>query len=225
MKNVIISAVVLVLASLFLFVGCSADLEQKNTGEISEGLRIIEISKGFSDEKISVSRGEEVKIIYIGKSDGVSIELPDFEILESSKDKTVETIVKVKEEGEFELITTEEDIKEQGFITVQVYVNETMFFNVSPEEFEDAMVGEFFLLDVRTQEEYDEVNIEGAVLISVYELQQRIGEIEQYKDIPVLVYCRSGNRSIAASQILIDEGFEKVYNLNGGISAWENYKQ
>ena len=63
------------------------------------------------------------------------------------------------------------------------------------------------LLDVRTQEEYDQDNIEGATLIPVAELEARLKEIEQYKDKPILVYCRSGNRSMTASQILIENGF------------------
>jgi rhodanese-related sulfurtransferase len=229
MKNVIISLVVLVLVGMFLFVGCQNGESVKSpendaTGEIDSGFRVIDISKGFSDDEIKVNRGEEVKIVYTGKSEGVSISLPEFEIFESSKSNTVETLVKMKQEGEFELITNEKNNEERGIVTVQVFVNETIFINANPEEFEDAMIGEFFLLDVRTKEEYEQSYIEGATLISVYELQERLDEIKQHKDIPVLVYCRSGNRSIVASQVLIDEGFEKVYNLNGGITAWQSYK-
>jgi rhodanese-related sulfurtransferase len=96
--------------------------------------------------------------------------------------------------------------------------------NNTPEEFEANMEGDYLLLDVRTQEEYDAGHIEGSTLIPVDELGNRISEIEDYKDKTVLVYCRSGNRSVTASNILISNGFNKVHNLLGGIGAWNTYK-
>jgi len=92
------------------------------------------------------------------------------------------------------------------------------------EEFESNMQGEYLLLDVRTQGEYDAGHIEGSTLIPVDELESRLSEIEEYKDTPILVYCRSGNRSVTASNILINNGFTKVHNLLGGIGAWNSYK-
>jgi len=76
------------------------------------------------------------------------------------------------------------------------------------------------ILDVRTQEEYDEGHIEEAVLIPVNELEQRIGELDREKE--TLVYCKSGVRSATASQILVDNGFSSVYNMLGGITAWRD---
>ncbi len=67
------------------------------------------------------------------------------------------------------------------------------------------------LLDVRTPAEFAEGHIPGAVNIPVDALQSR--------DVPVVVYCRSGNRSATASQILDRAGYETVYDL-GGIIAW-----
>ncbi len=75
------------------------------------------------------------------------------------------------------------------------------------------------VLDVRTQEEYDEAHIEGAVLIPVTELSGRLGELEADK--PTIVYCKAGTRSAQASQILVDSGFTDVYNMLGGLDAWE----
>lgn len=92
------------------------------------------------------------------------------------------------------------------------------------EEFEGNMQGEYLLLDVRTQAEYDSGYIEGATLIPVDELENRLSEIEDYKDKTVLVYCRSGNRSMVAADILVKNGFSKVHNLLGGIGAWNSYK-
>ena len=92
--------------------------------------------------------------------------------------------------------------------------------NDTPQEFEANMTGDYLLLDVRTPEEFNQGFIEGAVLIPVTELGQRLDEIEQYKDKPVLVYCRSGNRSVTASEILIDNGFTEVHNLLTGYNGW-----
>lgn len=95
----------------------------------------------------------------------------------------------------------------------------------TPEVFESHMQGEYLLLDVRTPEEYNEGNIEGSVLIPVTELESRLSEIEEYKDKTVLVYCRSGNRSVTASNILIDNGFTNVHNLLTGYNGWVAYKK
>jgi len=74
------------------------------------------------------------------------------------------------------------------------------------------------ILDVRTWDEYISGHIKNATLISVYELEGRLSELDSQK--PTLVYCRSGGRSVMASQILVDHGFIEVYNMVGGILAW-----
>jgi rhodanese-related sulfurtransferase len=77
-----------------------------------------------------------------------------------------------------------------------------------------------FILDVRTPAEYQEGRIPGAELIPVYELADRINELETYKNKPLFVYCRSGNRSIVAIQILTKQGFTNLLHLNRGIKSW-----
>jgi rhodanese-related sulfurtransferase len=74
------------------------------------------------------------------------------------------------------------------------------------------------ILDVRTQSEYDETHIEGAVLIPVQELPDRLDELS--KNDEILVYCRTGNRSSTAVGIMEDDGFSKIYHMNQGISVW-----
>lgn len=96
-----------------------------------------------------------------------------------------------------------------------------IYQDLSNEEFSDGiMENNILLLDVRSPQEYEDLHIPGAMLIPVQELNQRIEEIESLKDHPVYVYCRSGNRSRTASQILLDNGFSQVYNLDRGISSW-----
>jgi rhodanese-related sulfurtransferase len=74
------------------------------------------------------------------------------------------------------------------------------------------------LLDVRQPFEYQEMHIPGARLVPLAELPDRLEEIDKTR--PVLVYCRSGHRSAAAAGILESNGFD-VFNLQGGISAWQ----
>ena len=77
-----------------------------------------------------------------------------------------------------------------------------------------------FLLDVRTPKEFTEDgHIKGANLIPV-QLFKYI-YLEGLRDKPVLVYCRSGNRSSIAAKMLEEMGVKKVYNLEGGILAWK----
>jgi rhodanese-related sulfurtransferase len=76
------------------------------------------------------------------------------------------------------------------------------------------------ILDVRTQAEYDSGHIQNATLIPVTELAGRLGELNRERE--TLVYCGSGGRSATASQMLVDNGFSKVYNMLGGITAWRN---
>jgi rhodanese-related sulfurtransferase len=74
-----------------------------------------------------------------------------------------------------------------------------------------------FLLDVRTPEEFATGHIPGAANISVQTLAQRLHEVPQ--QMPVVVYCRSGNRSRTATQILQRASYSEVYDL-GGIIDW-----
>ena len=80
------------------------------------------------------------------------------------------------------------------------------------------------LLDVRTKEELKEDGfIEGAVNIPVQRLVHDIALLKDDKNSTVLVYCRSGNRSVTAGRILVKNGYT-VYNMKGGISAWKKEK-
>lgn len=98
----------------------------------------------------------------------------------------------------------------------------TTFQNASPKEFAEHIKQEqTLLLDVRTKGEYEEIHIEDATLIPVQELSKRIDEISSYKSNTILVYCRSGRRSVSAAKILHKEGFSTVINLKSGIVGWK----
>ena len=76
---------------------------------------------------------------------------------------------------------------------------------------------DFFLLDVRQPYEYEIANL-GAQLIPLAELTKNLDKIP--RDKPVVVHCRSGQRSREAIQILQKEGYNKLFNLKGGILSW-----
>ena len=78
------------------------------------------------------------------------------------------------------------------------------------------------LLDVRQPGEYELEHLPGAILIPVKELMARIDELDPAK--PTLVYCAIGGRSKAASQMLQGSNFSEVYNISGGIKAWNGFK-
>jgi len=77
------------------------------------------------------------------------------------------------------------------------------------------------LLDVRTATEFDGPlsHIEGAVLLPIQELEQRVDELNEHKEKEIIVICRSGNRSQTGTRILISHGFNAV-NMLGGMEAW-----
>ncbi len=77
------------------------------------------------------------------------------------------------------------------------------------------------VLDVRTPSEFMEGHIEGANLIPVQVFQYMKLGGKGIKDKKVLVYCRSGNRSVTASKWLESWGVKKVYNLKQGILEWK----
>lgn len=91
---------------------------------------------------------------------------------------------------------------------------------IAPEAYvaEFSRVGQdHFLLDVRRPDEFAGGHLEGAVNISVETLANRLNEVP--RDMPIVVYCRTGNRSQTASNILAEAGFTPIYDL-GGIVAW-----
>jgi len=76
-------------------------------------------------------------------------------------------------------------------------------------------------LDIRDDGEYQDGHIQDAVHIPLKQLADRVSELEKYRGRPIIACCRTGNRSTAAGHILAKQGFESVYNLGGGMTAWQ----
>lgn len=77
------------------------------------------------------------------------------------------------------------------------------------------------VLDVREPDEYQAGHVLNARLIPLGKLKERIAELEKHQDQPIVVVCRSGNRSGTACALLGKQGFTQAYNLAGGMMAWQ----
>jgi rhodanese-related sulfurtransferase len=77
------------------------------------------------------------------------------------------------------------------------------------------------ILDVRQDSEYKSGHILNSKLVPLGNLAGRIGELERYRELPIVVVCRSGNRSASACAMLGKLGFAQAYNLSGGVIAWQ----
>jgi len=93
---------------------------------------------------------------------------------------------------------------------------------IYPKELKDLLSqkSDFFLIDVRNPEEYEEEHIKGSILIPVHVISERIKGIKQDKHL--VTYCRTGRRSKTAAQMLVEMGYTNVGHLIGGYEAWIN---
>ncbi len=78
------------------------------------------------------------------------------------------------------------------------------------------------MIDVQEVGEYREAHLPEAKNMPLSTFGDKVGELKASHDRPVVVYCRSGNRSLGACSKLRKNGFQRVMNLSGGILAWQN---
>ena len=98
---------------------------------------------------------------------------------------------------------------------------EAVYMNITAEEAKRIMDTEegYIILDVRTQEEYDQGHIPGAIVISHEEIPEKAEDVLTDKDQLILVYCRSGRRSKIAAEALAELGYTNIKEF-GGIIDW-----
>ena len=96
-----------------------------------------------------------------------------------------------------------------------------VYVNITAEEAKQIMDSEegYIILDVRTQEEYDQGHIPGAIVISHEEIAEKAEKVLTEKDQLILVYCRSGRRSKIAAEALVELGYTNIKEF-GGIIDW-----
>ena len=98
---------------------------------------------------------------------------------------------------------------------------EAVYMNITAEEAKKIMdtESEYVILDVRTEEEFAQGHIPGAMLIPDYAIREEAEKALPDKDALILVYCRSGRRSKNAAQILLELGYTNIREF-GGIIDW-----
>ena len=77
------------------------------------------------------------------------------------------------------------------------------------------------LLDIREAKDFQAGHITGAKHMPADQLSDKISTLASYKQSPLIVYCQMGNRSHRACNLLIKEGFAKVYSIAGGVMGWQ----
>jgi thioredoxin len=198
-------------------------------GEIVAGVRVIRLTTISAPGNIYVYRGETVTLVIDKVEFPYSVHIPAFGISqEGIIGKKLEVTFKAEETGVFPIFCNGRcpsgDGARYGRIIVMRYKGsaEAQFTELTVDDAIELMEkAKPLILDVRTPNEYYSGHIEGAKLIPVSQLVERVSELSAYKNSGVLVYCRSGNRSTVASQILIKNGFKKLYNLRKGVIGWE----
>ena len=99
------------------------------------------------------------------------------------------------------------------------------YTNIDNDELREMLENEddYQFVDVRTLEEFYDSRVPGFTInIDFYQLEDKYSMLDNLdKDKPVVVMCNSGNRSVSASNIMLEEGFTEVYNLTDGIQGWD----
>ena len=118
---------------------------------------------------------------------------------------------------------TQNNKVENKEVKTEVATEEVISKVVSQDEFKQLIssLPYYQLIDVRTPEEIAEGKIDGALEMNFYDsnFKEQLAQLDKEK--PVLVYCRSGNRSGKAAKLMNEMGFKQVYDLIGGYSEWK----
>lgn len=114
------------------------------------------------------------------------------------------------------------------FLTISLFASLAFADNTSPNtyatiswekaiEMSKSKKSKAIFVDVRTPEEVAQGTVDGSLNIPLQQIQTRYNELPKDKDL--LIFCRSGRRSQAASEFLTQQGYTKVYNVDGGFLA------
>jgi rhodanese-related sulfurtransferase len=186
---------------LILLVGCSstknvtfiATIESVNENSIM----VTTNEEGLSSDKASVSFEKNYK--------------PNFELKAGQR---VEITILPEVRESYPVQVTAVKIKLLGDEKTAEYKK------ITGEQAAQMMSGDVIVLDVRTQEEFDEGHIRDALLLPYDEVGKKAGEILPEKGKTILVYCRTGRRSEIAAKELISKGYTSVYDFGGIATDW-----
>lgn len=208
MKKICLTGVLLGFGALIL-------AEDVISGTIIKGYRVLDLKAKTGEQNFLVYRGDYIKFDH--GFDSATLVIPE---------QKVDEVIpgNVDEMPHFKMSKVGELRYSLGSVSGRIRVIEfegSGYHEFDADQFESHLKTVApFLLDVRTQAEFDRAHLKGAVLIPVQEIQERVKELEKYKNQDILVYCASGNRSTVASKVLIDNGFQSVYNMRFGIKDW-----
>lgn len=194
--------IVLVLVSLLLIPGCS----NKQENNIVFNAVIQEVY----DEGMLVTTDDEVGFDKASVSYDENL-LMDFQP-QAGQEVEIEILPQIRESYPVGVTAVR--------IALVAEVAAPQYTKITAEEAKSMMENQdVIILDVRTQSEYDDGHIPGAVLIPNTELEAEAAAQLPDKDRIILVYCRSGNRSETASRLLVSMGYTAVFDF-GGIIDW-----
>jgi rhodanese-related sulfurtransferase len=185
------------------------------SGQLVDGVREVEIAAA-QDQRLTVYRGDYVRFRMTGPDPQPPLSIPALSV-EWQPTPGGPPYVKMETTGDYAFTMGAAG----GTIAVADF-REAAYREVTPAEAAALMRAvDPLILDVRTPGEYARGRIPGSVLLPLQQLQARWQEIAGHAQRPVLIYCATGNRSTVAAKILIDRGFQRVYNLRPGIAGWE----
>jgi rhodanese-related sulfurtransferase len=194
-----------------------ASEEAPVSGEILGGYRVLVVPSNQNELEYTVYRGDYLKFRFERSVAAGAIQIPKLSIEQQlAENIKIAPFIKMKRSGSFEFSIG----KQKGILHVIEYQQSQYRVLTTDESADFIETHDPVILDVRTQQEYRGGYIENSILLPVQELQQRIHEIDTHRNDSILIYCATGNRSTVASKILIDQGFNRIYNMKNGIRGW-----
>jgi len=195
----------------------AAQAEQKVSGQLKQGYRILDITQAASPARFTVYRGDYIKFKLPQGGENPTLLIPKLAVRQSLAGELDKSpYIKMKATGTFEFSVD----TLHGTLTVVEY-DRPQYKALSVKEAALIIKNlDPIILDVRTQWEVAGGKLPGSLHIPVQNLQQRIMELKGHQDDNILIYCATGNRSTVAAKILIDNGFKRIYNMQRGIAAW-----
>ncbi|MBC8203835.1 MAG: rhodanese-like domain-containing protein [Planctomycetes bacterium] len=91
---------------------------------------------------------------------------------------------------------------------------------ISIDEYHATRAKDTLLIDCRTVEEFEEGHLQGALMLPLQHITVRLQELSPYRNVPVFIYCKSGNRSGTLARYLRTIGFLKSQSICGGFETW-----
>ena len=197
------------------------ETELQISGQVVNGYRVLKLDTTDEDLHFTVYRGDYLKFAllnYESTNTELTLRIPtlNFEtVLSETIDEKQFFKMKVAGEYDFTLgnkagIINVIELREANYRELSSQEAATLIQDISP-----------LIVDVRTPGEYARGHLENSVLIPLQQFQNRVGELEKYKNQPILLYCASGNRSTVASKILLNMKYKNVINLRYGIKGWK----